>query len=90
MKIKVKEISYKEVDLGECPIYRKDSSHFYKVLNEERCISVYESYKGEMDNIQLSYASIALSSGKEESNEAEFKAAFEKVSCNLARIANGD
>ena len=90
MKITFEEKITREVEITNFPAYRKTDYSFFKVIDEKTCIWVHESYDSQGDSISRASIRLAYANKSTESNEAEFKAAFEKVSRNLASLANGD
>jgi hypothetical protein len=75
-EIKIKEVitTYKFVDL---PYYSKSNCHFYKVYDVEKCICV--TNLGSHESIAIHHSEMGLNPDLTESNEKEFKEAFDKI-----------
>jgi len=90
MKITFEEKITREVEITNFPVYRKSSHYFYKVIDERRCIAVFQSHQGQHDSIEASPISLAFKKGTEDSSASEYHNAFTNAVDNLHSMGDGD
>jgi hypothetical protein len=85
MKLKIETKTVSEIEITLPAFIKSGNIHFYKVYSEEKCIGV--TLADGMHSIHQAHSGLAFSgNGKEESTEAEFNAAYNKVAKHLKAI----
>lgn len=87
MKIEIKESVTKCVEI-ELPYYAKKGCHFFKLYSEKNCLKVCDLEGHE--SIGVSHAGIVfIDNENKDSNEIEFREAYERVNKTLkSKISN--
>ena len=76
MKITIQK-TIEETHELELPAYKKNPAYLFKIISETESIQI--CIVNNSESIAIGYTSVALSSGRQESNQEEFDAYFNEV-----------